>query len=220
MIFVLKGSERRRFAHYFERMFSLRHEIFIKERGWNLPVSQTDREIDEYDVDEAVYLIDLTEDGSLQGTVRLTPSLSCSLLADCFPHLVECGVPARSPLVYEAMRYIFLPLSRRAQENRAAKARLLAAMLAWCQARKLSHIQGLVDTSEFSHWIELVPQTMPLGLAHPYGGGRSAPGGGECVAFRWPATPEVIDGICAYGGISAERERLLVAKDEMQVSFH
>jgi acyl-homoserine lactone synthase len=208
MIFVLEGSQRRQLHYYFERMFRLRHQIFIKELGWNLPKANSDYEIDEYDVEDAIYLLDITENDVLQGTVRLTPSLSCSLVADYFPHLIECGLPARSPLVYEATRYIFLPLSKSAEENRAAKARLLAGMVEWCQANKISHIQCVVDMKAFPSWVELVPQTMPLGLPHPYGGGRLAPGGGDCIAFRWPATREVIDGIRNYGGICHDNYRL------------
>jgi acyl-homoserine lactone synthase len=208
MIFVLEGSQRRQLGYYFEQMFSLRHRIFIRELGWNLPRSAADREIDEYDVDEAVYLLDITDNGALQGTVRLTPSVSCSLVADYFSHLVESDVPPRSPLVYEATRYIFLPLSRRADENRASKARLLAGMVEWCFAKKLTHLQCIVDMNTFPAWVELVPQTVPLGLPHPYGGGRGVPGGGDCIAFRWPTTREVIDGIHAYGGISGDRHQL------------
>lgn len=153
-------------------------------------------------------MLDVTDDDVLQGTVRLTPSVSCSLVADYFPHLIECGLPARSPHVYEATRYISLPLSRSAQENRVAKARLLAGMVEWCFVKKLSHIQCVVDMTAFPSWVDLVPQTIPLGLPHPYGGGRGAPGGGDCIAFRWPATREVFDGIRSYAGIREDRYRL------------
>jgi acyl-homoserine lactone synthase len=208
MIFVLEGSQRHQLRYYFDRMFKLRHQIFIQELGWNLPKAHGDYEINEYDIDEAVYLLEITEEDVLQGTVRLTPSMSCSLVADYFPHLVECGLSARSPLVYEATRYIFLPLNKTAQENRIAKARLLAGMVEWCLTKKLSHVQCVVDIKAFPSWVELVPQTMPLGLPHPYGGGRDAPGGGDCIAFRWPATWKVIDGIRSYGAIDGNRWRL------------
>lgn len=219
MIFVLEGSQRRQLRYYFDRMFKLRHQIFIEELGWNLPKVRGGHEIDEYDVDDAVYLLEITEDDILQGTVRLTPSMSCSLVADYFPHLVECGVSARSPLVYEATRYIFLPVSKNAQENRIAKARLLAGMVEWCLAKKLSHIQCVVDMKALPSWVELVPQTMPLGLPHPYGGGRDAPGGGDCIAFRWPATWEVIDGIRNYGGIDANQRQLFANRQVSQRQF-
>ncbi len=219
MIFMLEGSQRRQLRYYFDRMFKLRHQIFIEELGWNLPKACGDQEIDEYDVDEAVYLLDITDTDVLQGTVRLTPSMSCSLVADYFPHLIECGLSARSPLVYEATRYIFLPLSRNAAQNRMAKARLLAGMVEWCLTKKLSHIQCVVDMKAFPSWVELVPQTMPLGLPHPYGGGRDAPGGGNCIAFRWPATWEVIDGIRSYGGILDDQGQLFAEREINQPAF-
>ena len=58
MIFILEGSQRRKLRYYFDRMFKLRHQVFIKELGWNLPKCHADFEIDEYDVDEAIYLLD------------------------------------------------------------------------------------------------------------------------------------------------------------------
>jgi acyl-homoserine lactone synthase len=208
VIYVLEGTQRQPLAYYFDRMFALRHEVFIEQRGWNLATVKGRREIDEYDTNDAVYLIDLTDDNEIQGTVRLTPSEKCSLVADYFPHLIEDGTPARSPLVYEATRYIFRPLSKRAYENRAAKARLLSAMVEWCWAGRLSYLQCIVDMPAFPGWVDLVPQTIPLGLAHPYGGGSGTPGGGDCIAFRWPATREVVQGIRAYGGLVGDQHNL------------
>ena len=43
-------------------------------------------------------------------------------------------------------------------------------------------------------------QTIPLGLAHPYGGGRGVAGGGECIAIRWPVNQEVINDVLEYVG--------------------
>lgn len=202
MIFVLEGTQRAQLSYYFDMMFSLRHQIFIKDMGWSLPTSKGTYEIDDYDVDQATYILDIVDDDVIQGGVRLTPSESCSLVADYFPHLIECAVNPRSPAVYEATRYMFLPLAKRSEENRAAKARLLSAMVEWCHAKDVSFIQCVVDMKAFPSWIELVPQTIPLGLPHPYAGGPDAPGGGNCIAFRWPATEDVIRGIRKYGGIA------------------
>jgi acyl-homoserine lactone synthase len=207
MILVLEGTQRRQLRDYFDRMFSLRHQIFVKGMGWNLP-STNGREMDEYDVNEAIYIIDINEADEIQGCVRITPSETCSLVADYFPHLIENGTPARSPAVYEATRYIFRPLCRLSDDNRKAKARLLSAMIEWCMAKQATHLQCIVDMTVFPSWVELVPQTVPLGLPHPYGGGRGAPGGGDCIAFRWPTMREVVDGIRAYGGLTGEESYL------------
>lgn len=204
MIIVLKGTERREQARYFERMFRLRHQVFIKGMGWPLP-STNGREIDQYDVDEATYLLDVIEDDVIQGSVRLLPSERCSFVFDYFPHLIENGVPARDPLVYECTRYMFLPLKNTRQGNRVARARILSAMVDWCRVNGLAFVQCVVDMNAFPSFVEMAPQTIPLGLPHPYGGGPNAPGGGDCIAFRWPATREVVDSIRAHGGMATDR---------------
>jgi acyl-homoserine lactone synthase len=200
MVIVLEGKDRQRQRKYFDQLFRLRHEIFVKGRGWSLP-SVNDCEIDQYDVAEAVYLLDLDERDCIQGSVRMTPSEKCSLLADYFPHLVETGDSPRSPLVYECTRYIVLPQQKSRESNRAAKARLLSAAVEWSLHCGLSYLQTVIDSVTLSSFVEMTPQTIPLGLSHPYGGGRKTPGGGECMAIRWPISPQVLDDIRAYGGL-------------------
>jgi acyl-homoserine lactone synthase len=200
MVIVLEGSERRRYHKYFDQLFRLRHQIFVKGRGWSLP-SVNDCEIDQYDVDDAVYLLDLNDEDVIQGSVRMTPSEKCSLLADYFPHLVENGESPRSSRVYECTRYIVLPAQKSREANRAAKARLLGAAVEWSLHRGLSYLQTVIDSVTLSSFVEMTPQTIPLGLSHPYGGGRKTPGGGECMAIRWPISRQVLDDILAYGGL-------------------
>lgn len=203
MIIVLEGSERRRYHKYFDQLFRLRHQIFVKGRGWSLP-SVNDCEIDQYDVQDAVYLLDLNEDDIIQGSVRMTPSERCSLLADYFPHLVENGESPRSPQVYECTRYIVLPAQKSREANRAAKARLLGAAVEWSLNHGLTYLQTVIDSVTLSSFVEMTPKTIPLGLSHPYGGGRKTPGGGECMAIRWPISQQVLDDILAYGGFDRQ----------------
>ena len=205
MIIVLTGQERRSHRESFDRVFRLRYDIFVKGRGWSLPARQG-LERDQYDVDEAVYILDMDEDGSIQGHVRLTPTDKCSLIADYFPHLVENGQSPRAPDVYEATRYIVLPKRKGRNSNRAAKARLLSAMLEWALDKRLAFIQTVIDTATLSSFVEMTPQTIPLGLSHPYGGGRDVPGGGDCMAIRWPISARVLDDVLTYGGLRREAE--------------
>src|SRR5437868_10204853 len=103
MVIVLEGTDRREHAKYFEQLFRIRYELFVKRRGWPLP-SLNGREVDQYDVDDAVYFLDLDDDDAIQGSVRITPSESGSLISDYFPHLIENGEAVRSPRIYEATR--------------------------------------------------------------------------------------------------------------------
>lgn len=47
-------------------------------------------------------------------------------------------------------------------------------------------------------YLDLTPLTQPMGLSHPYGGGRACAGGGECMAIRWPVCPQVLDDLRRY----------------------
>src|SRR5262249_11663985 len=158
MVIVLNGSERRKQPDYFDRLFRLRYQIFVKQRGWPLPAVNS-CEIDQYDDDDAVYFVDLDDEDRIQGTVRMTPTVKSSLLADYFPHLVENGQSPRSPHVYEATRYIVLPAQKTREALRLAKGRLLSTLLGWCLDNRLSHLQAVVDTGALSSFIEITPQT-------------------------------------------------------------
>jgi acyl-homoserine lactone synthase len=204
---VLQGRQRSKFQYYFDQLFRLRHQVFVKERGWSLPSVSRDQEIDQYDVDDAVYFFDLDDDDVIHGSVRMTPTDRHSLLADYFPHLIENGESPRSPAIYEATRYLVLPPRRNRDDVRIAKTRLVRAVVEWCLQQKLTHLQAVVDISTFSTFVEMNPLTMPLGLPHPYAGGKSAPGGGDCIAFRWPITLEVLEHVRTYGGFSAGQHR-------------
>jgi len=76
----------------------------------------------------------------------------------------------------------------------------------------LSHLQAVVDFSAFGAFVEMTLQTQPLGLPFPYGSGCSAPGGGDCIAFRWPIDEEVLGDLYKYGrmgnGIGTKRARI------------
>jgi acyl-homoserine lactone synthase len=207
MVIVLNGSERRKRPDYFDRLFRLRYQIFVKQRGWPLPAANS-HEIDQYDDGDAVYFLDLDDEDRIQGTVRMTPTVKSSLLADFFPHLVENGQSPRSPHVYEATRYIVLPGRKTREALRLAKGRLLTTLLEWCLDKRLSHLQAVVDAGALSSFVEITPQTMPLGLTHPYGGGRGTPGGGDCVAFRWPISLQVLADVRTYGGGDYEKPPL------------
>jgi len=213
MVTVLLGRQRAQYAEYFDQLFRLRHRVFVQRRGWSLPCVH-DKEIDQYDVDEAVYFFDINRQGVIESSVRLTPSDKHSLLADYYPHLVENGQSLRSKDIYEATRYMVLPAEKTRAANRAAKTRLLIGVMEWCLRKKLSYLQTVIDSRTLSSFVEITLRTTPLGLSHPYGGGKSAPGGGECMAFRWPITLEVLEDVRAYGGLTAHQRAWSAEKTE------
>ena len=201
MVYLLHGHERTNHPSLFAKMFELRHKVFVQSRGWSLP-SRNTQEIDQYDKPDAVYFVDLDDDGLVQAHFRMTPTLTSSLSADLFPFLFENGVDPRSPTIYEATRWIVRPSKPGSHELRAVKARLMAAGIEWCMKQGITHMQTIIDAGTLKSFVEVSILTTPMGLSHPYGGGKSAPGGGECLVFRWPIGDALLGDVKAYGGIT------------------
>jgi acyl-homoserine lactone synthase len=216
MTLILRGSDHSRYSAYFDQMYRLRYEVFVKRRGWSLP-HRAGFEIDQYDTDDAVYFLHLTADGAIEASVRMTPSIHSSLMADYFPHLNETGKPTRSPEIYEATRYIISPRNRAPAYQRKLKSTFLLNLIGWCAEQKLSHLQSVIDKAALPSFVEMSMLTQPLGLPSAFGGGLNVPGGGECLGFRWPITKELHDDLVIYGDTETRHQ---FTNDDHRVSAH
>lgn len=200
MITIICGREREEHRELCERLYRLRHSIFIEQRAWSLPARLGGRDVDQYDdCPDAVYFCESNDEGQIEAHVRLTPTLTHSLMADYFPHIVDQRYSPRGKGIWEATRYIVLPARKSRAGNRAAKTRILSAMLEWALDNRVSHIQTVIDTATFASFVEMTEETLPLGLSHDYGGGPAAPGGGRCMGIRWPVTAKVRNDLLLYG---------------------
>ncbi len=103
MITVINGADRARWLPTLDSMFELRHEVFIKRLGWPLP-SQSGREIDQFDHDDAHYLVLPNADGDVVASCRMTPTSRPNLLTDVFPYLVDRPPVPMSPDIWEVSR--------------------------------------------------------------------------------------------------------------------
>jgi acyl-homoserine lactone synthase len=200
MVEIVEGKDRALYPELFERLFKARYETFVLNRCWSLP-TRCGKEIDQYDNDSAVYFVDFDEKGHLQGSVRLTPTLTGSLTADYYPHLSQGAVMLRDPFVYEGTRYMASSREKSARNNRLVKARILGAMTEWAWSFGIGQVQTVIDAALFRSFKEVNSETFALGPAATYGGGKGVPGGGNCLAIRLPCTERAIGEIRAYGGL-------------------
>ncbi len=203
MVFVFYGHERTKRSALFERLFRLRHQVFIVDRGWSLPCREG-VERDQYDTDETIYFVEFCEAGEIRGHVRITPTMRSSLTADYFPHLIENGVAARGPTIFEATRFIVRPAQRDKASYRRVKAGLIAAATEWCLENGITHLQTVIDAGTLAAYVEISMKVTPLGLAHPFGGGKGVPGGGECLVFRLELDHGLLDEIKAFGALPSD----------------
>jgi N-acyl-L-homoserine lactone synthetase len=103
MITVINGADRARWLPTLNSMFELRHEVFVKRLGWPLNAANG-REIDQFDHDDAHYLVLPNSAGEVIASCRMTMTTRPNLLTDVFPHLIERPPVPRSPDIWEVSR--------------------------------------------------------------------------------------------------------------------
>jgi N-acyl-L-homoserine lactone synthetase len=126
MVEIIEGKDKALYPDIFEKIFRARYETFVLNRCWSLP-TRCGKEIDQYDNDSAVYFVDFDEEGHLQGSVRLTPTMTNSLTADYYPHLCAAAFSPRDPFIYEGTRYIASPRLKTPSHQRLVKARIVGS---------------------------------------------------------------------------------------------
>ena len=108
MIDVITEHTARHFAAAMDSMFRLRHEVLVERMGWNL-TSLNGLERDQFDNENAVYLLIQNDRHEVLASCRLTRSDKPNLLNDVFPFLVEYAPLPRSSSVWEVSRVVNSP---------------------------------------------------------------------------------------------------------------
>src|ERR1700704_1203146 len=92
MIRVIDRTNRRQFIRTLDLHFRLRHQIFVKERGWKDFERDDVYEKDQYDNDNATYLISVDDQENVVGSFRLYPTVLPHMLSEQFPATVDGAV--------------------------------------------------------------------------------------------------------------------------------
>ena len=135
------------FAETLVEMHRLRYRVFKLRMAWDVQTS-SDMEIDDFDALHPAYLTQLSDNGQVQGCVRLLPTLGPTMLCDTFPALLE-GQPAPStPLVWESSRFA-IDVSADAPKGDHGLTRaayeLFAGMVEFGLSRQLTDIVTVTD---------------------------------------------------------------------------
>jgi acyl-homoserine lactone synthase len=114
MIEIINSGNAKRHGDLLDKQFRLRHEIFVKDRGWTDFDIDGTHERDQYDDDAAVYLVAADPTGNVAGGYRLYPTVLPHMLSEQFPHLVEGAIIRRSD-VLELTRFAMRKSERRSR---------------------------------------------------------------------------------------------------------
>lgn len=191
MVHVVTAQDRAHFSEALAQMHRDRKRVFVDRLGWKLSVVDGEYEIDQFDTDQAVYLLALDSDGVHQGSLRLLPTTVPHLMSEVFPHLCERGVP-RGADVWEISRLVYSPDAR---DLAATRHRLKTAVI------EFGLLYGITRYSCATH-VQFLSAMMtggwcfePLGLPQP------DPSGVMVGAVQISISPEALLAMRANTGL-------------------
>lgn len=147
MIQLITPALHGEFSDTILEMHRLRHRVFKLRMAWDVQTSG-DMEIDDFDAMHPTYLAQVSDNGQVQGSVRLLPTLGSTMLRNTFPSLLE-GRPAPStPLVWESSRFaVDIATDAPKGDHGIARAtyELFAGMVEFGLSRQLTDIVTVTD---------------------------------------------------------------------------
>jgi acyl-homoserine lactone synthase len=161
-VHVIRRDNRHLYSDVLEDYFRLRYKIYVLERKWAALDRPDQREIDQFDTEETVYLLGL-EGRSIIAGMRLVPTTMPTLLSDLFPKLALDG-PVRRPDVYELSRIFVIPTRRGEHAGPRAEAVIQAATMEYGLSMGLSAFTIVMESWWLPRLLDQGWVARPLGL--------------------------------------------------------
>ena len=167
----------------------MRHEFYVKQRGWTNLTSADGRETDEFDNEHAVYLMNLDRHGNILATFRLNPTDTPYLMGDKLTEYIN-GEPPRDEAIWDLTRWMIAPHARRRHEGVIADAQktLLCGIMEFAVDRGITDFTCLMDTVFVDRMAKVWPVEY-LGDPQHFDDGD---GDGDAVAVMIEAGPHVL----------------------------
>ena len=129
MVIVESGGDGLPEDRILRQMFEARKRVFVDLLKWDVPVLDGRFELDEFDDEQANYIIVADREGNHLGSARLLPTTRPHILGDLFPELCAGPVPA-GPDIFEITRFC-LGRTQGALARRETRNRLVSALVSF-----------------------------------------------------------------------------------------
>ena len=146
MIHAVSLANQHLYARHLDQMFRMRHTFYVEGHGWADLTSHDGRETDEFDDENAVYLLSLDLLGDIAASVRLNPTTGPTL-AMKFAHWADEPIP-EGAAVWDISRWIAAPQHRRASHPRWPsnhQRELMIGILEFCESRAIERLVMLAE---------------------------------------------------------------------------
>jgi acyl-homoserine lactone synthase len=194
-VHVVTAANRARYGAEMEEVFRWRHRIYVEEKRW-MEARPDGREMDQFDTDEATYLVAL-RGGDFVASSRLRSFSQATLLGEVFPFLAAVrGLPSL-PEEAEWTRMFVVP-GVRERGHKGVAAAMCCAVMEYCLEEGVTRIGGIQETYWLPRWMDYGWRVEPLGLPQDIEGT-------SCLAAMFEVSQEALEGVRRSAGISASQ---------------
>ena len=167
-VHAIDAANRDLYSDAIEQHHRIRHDIYVGERRWMELARPDGREIDQFDTDDAVYLLGIETDGRVVAGSRLMPTHRPHLLNDVFPQLANVrGVP-RAPDILEWTRIFVVPRLREGGRVGKSAGFVYCAILEYCLERQIRQLSVVCEPYWLPRFsgLNLRPRALGLPIEH------------------------------------------------------
>jgi acyl-homoserine lactone synthase len=169
VVSLVTGVNKGRFERQLDSMFRDRKRVFVDRLKWDIPVVDGVYEKDEFDTDDAVYLIAWDRaTGAHVGSMRLKSTAGPHLLRDVFPSLCEGEIPVGED-VWEVTRLCTTPDLKNV-DPRNVRRHLSVAMVEFALLYGISRLTLLTHVDYLSRLLAVGWECRPLGMPQEFDG--------------------------------------------------
>ena len=162
-----RNRDQARNAALLEESYRLRHDVYVRERGWKALERPDGRELDQFDTPEAVYFV-WADDTRVLGGARFIPTDKPHLMSEIFPQIATFAPVPRRRDVWEITRMFSIRDPSGRVSRNAVIGDLLCGMFEMGLHHGLSAISVVCDTFFLPRFLEQDIRAIPLGLPSPY----------------------------------------------------
>jgi N-acyl-L-homoserine lactone synthetase len=168
MLHIVTAANRSKYDALCDSMYRDRKIVFIDRLGWGLEVSEGEREIDQFDTPDAVYVIEADSERRHLASLRLLPTTKPHLMSDVFPFLCEGEVP-RGPDIWELTR-LCVRLDLPKSEQQRLRGIVWHGALRYAFSVGIRKFTGVTHAQFLSAVLASGLDVEPLGLPQNYAG--------------------------------------------------
>lgn len=195
-VHAVTAGNRAHYQSFVEQHYRIRHDIYVGERRWMDLARPDGREVDQFDTDDAVYLLGIDKSAGVVCGSRLVPTLKPNLMSDVFPQLASVRDLPRAPDIYEWTRIFVVPQRRASGRSCVTAGIIKCGVLEHCLAEGITQLSIVTESYWIPRFDELGWRPRPLGLP-------IRKDGMSVVGITVDVTQHALDTTRAFYGIDA-----------------